>query len=166
MEYAEQIQNSEHINESYERNVLYSDNSTQLQDYFSQNTINIISKKVTELLAGVDHMNRKIVVPDKTIANILDSIYTNYRPPTGDIYGRYNVPSGSTTNNYITDMIDQTIQAIYADVKNNLEIEYNNSKLSVWNTVLGNFNSNQLRSHPVIKIREKRPQPMLFNMNY
>ena len=166
MEYGENLENFEHINESYQRYVGYSDNSDMLQRFFTQGTINMISAKVSQLLDGVDPQNRKIIVPDRTIANVMDSIYTNYRPRTSDIYGRYNVPSGDTCNDYITDMTDQVIEFIYSDVRNNLEMDQNNEKLSAWNTVLGDFNSNNLRSHPVIKIREKRPQPMLFNMNY
>ena len=63
-------------------------------------------------------------------------------------------------------MIDQTIEIIYSDVKNNLEIEENNKKLSVWTTVLGNFNDNGLRSHAPIKVLNKHPQYCAFFENY
>jgi len=42
----------------------------------------------------------------------------------------------------------------------------NNKKLSIWNSVYGEFNEKGLRAHPPIKIRKKRPQRMMFNMNY
>ena len=41
-----------------------------------------------------------------------------------------------------------------------------NHKLSVWNTIYGEFNEKGLRAHPPIKIRKKHPQYMAFNMNY
>jgi hypothetical protein len=41
-----------------------------------------------------------------------------------------------------------------------------NSKLSAWTTILGDFNEHGLRRHAPIKLREKRPMPMAFNMNY
>ena len=41
-----------------------------------------------------------------------------------------------------------------------------NKKLTIWNTVYGDFNKEGLRGHSQIKIREKHPQYMAFNMNY
>jgi hypothetical protein len=52
------------------------------------------------------------------------------------------------------------------DVKGNLGMDDNNSKLTIWTTVLGDFNEHGLQSHPKIKLREKRPAPLQFNMNY
>ena len=115
---------------------------------------------------GVHPENRPIIVPDSTIYNIMDSIYQGYRPPTGDIYGRYNIPSGTTTESYVQNMIDQVIEVIVSDVRNNYETIENNSKLSIWTTVLGEFNDNGLRSYPPIKTRLRRPAPLQFNMNY
>jgi hypothetical protein len=63
-------------------------------------------------------------------------------------------------------MINQTINLIVNDVKNNLETEENNKKLTIWTTVYGDFNEQGLRSHPPIKIRNKKPASMQFNMNY
>jgi hypothetical protein len=63
-------------------------------------------------------------------------------------------------------MNDQVINIITTDVKNNLEAEQCNSKLSIWTTVLGDFNEHGLRQHGPIKLKERRPTTMLFNMNY
>ena len=146
----------------------FNDFDVCLKQYFSQNTIDIISNKVTQLLMGVDPQNRPIIVPDKQIGFVMDSINRNFIPyNAGDIYTRYNIPSGSNVYSYVQNMIDQVIQVIYADVKNNLEIEQNNAKLSVWTTVLGEgMNQHQLRSFPPIKTLQKRPAPFQFNMNY
>jgi hypothetical protein len=145
----------------------FSDYNLCIKQYFSQDTINIISKKLTQLLQGVDPLNRPIIVTDRQIAYVMDSIYNSYRPPTSDIYGRYNVPSGTTTESYVQNMIDQVIEVIYSDVKNNLEVAENNSKLSVWTTVLGEgLNQHNLRSVPPIKTRVRRPNPLEFNMKY
>ena len=144
----------------------FNDFNLCLRQFFSQNTIDIISYKVTELLMGVDPQNRKIIVPNQTILNIMDSVYTNFRPQTGDIFTRFTMPTGFNSDDYINNMIDQTIEIIYSEVKNNLEIEENNKKLSVWTTVLGNFNDNGLRSFPPIKILNKHPAHMQINMNY
>lgn len=145
----------------------FSDYSPGIKDFFSQKTINIISKKVTELLMGVDPNNRPIIVPDDKIAYVMQSIYQNFTPSrAGDLYTRYTIPSGSNDLNYVSQLINQVIAVIYTDVKTNLEMEANNKKLTIWTTVLGDFNTEGLRSHPVIYTQKRRPDPMTFNMNY
>ena len=153
-------------NDSFIRHVGYEESNQCIKKYFSKDTVDIISHKITQLLQGVDPQNRPIIVPDKTIYQIMDSIYTSYRPPTGDIYGRYNVPSGTSSTSYVQNMIDQVIEIITSDVRNNLGMEECNSKLSIWTTVYGDFNKCGLKSHAPIKVRNKRPTPMQFNMNY
>jgi hypothetical protein len=144
----------------------YQEDNGCIKEYFSQRTVDIISHKVTELLMGVDPQNRPIIVPDETIGSVMSEIQFSYRPPTGDIWSRYNIPSDEPTN-LVQNMIDQCINLIVTDVRVNLETIENNSKLSIWTTVLGEgINDHGLRSHPQIKTREKRPQPFLFNMNY
>lgn len=137
-----------------------------LDQFFSKQTVDTISRKLTELLRGVDPRNRPIIIPDNTITNVMDSVYATYRPPTSDIYGRYNVPSGDTTVSYIADMIDQVIEIIYSDVKINIETAAQNEKLSMWTTILGDFNEAGLRSYAPIKTLIRRPNPMQFNMRY
>lgn len=151
---------------NFVQHVGYTESNACIRDYFSAKNINTISRIVTQLLQGVDPHNRPIIVPNRTICSVMSSIYQNFRPPTGDIYGRYNVPSGISAQSYVQSMIDQTIEIIVSDVRNNLETEENNSKLSIWTTVLGNFNENGLRSHPEIKTKKNRPAPFQFNMNY
>lgn len=136
-----------------------------LQQFYSQNTVNTISKKVTELLMGVDPDNRPIIVPDETIAHVMNQVQNTFRPETGDIYGRYNIPTQSIQD-YVQKMIDQTIEIITSDVRNNLGMQECNSKLSIWTTVYGDSNPHGLRQHAPIKILRKRPQTMAFFMNY
>ena len=169
MEYAEFIDiNPETlINDNYTRHSGYQDTSVLLQkNFYNVNTVNTISKKLTQLLQGVDPSNRRIIIPDKIITNVMDSVYNDFVPETGDIFTRYIIPSGLNSDDYITSLIDQTIQVIYSDVKNNIEMEQNNKKLSAWVQVLGDFNDNNLRSYPPIKVLNKHPAYGQFNMNY
>lgn len=161
MEYAQNICNDQ----NYIRYVGYSENTGPINDYFSHNTINTISKKVTQLTYGVIQ-NKPIIVPDHIIADVMNQIYISYRPMTGDIYSRYIVPSGQTTDDYITSMIDQTIEVIVSDIKNSIGIDQQNTKLSIWSSLYGEFNPEGLRQHAPIKIRHKKPTSMQFNMNY
>jgi len=172
MEYASDIC-GEICNDNFVKYVGYTDTQanenlsgpTYEQIMFSNENIDQMSRKITELLQGVDERNRKIVVPKKAICSVLSNINDNYRPETGCIYSRFTQPE-SGSGNTMQNMIDQAINVIVTDVKVNMEMEQANSKLSIWTTVLGNFNENNLRSHSKIKLREKRPQPMMFNMNY
>jgi len=162
MEFAENI-----CDFGYIKHVGYNEEKNScITKYFSEKTIRLISYKVTELLQGVDHKGRSIIIPDKTICSIMNDIYSSYRPPTGDIFSRYNIPSGRTSESYVQNMIDQVIEVITTDVRNNLEMEENNKKLSIWTTVFGDFNEAGLRQHGPIKIRNKRPSSKDFFMNY
>ena len=94
MEYAKSILNEEILvrDDSFNRFVGYKQ-GYDYHLYFDTKTVSIISKKITELLMGVDRYNRPIIVPDKTILNIMDSVKVYFRPQTGDIYSRYNKKS-------------------------------------------------------------------------
>ena len=163
MEYATNI--SDHIpNDNFVKHVGYSSNYCT-DKFFSKQNVDTISCKITELLQGVDPHNRPIIVPNKTIHNIMSSVYNNFKPEIGDMYSRFHIENPGVPN-YIQKMIDQTINIIVTDVRNNLEMEEYNKTLSIWTTVRGDFNKHGLRSHPKIKLRERRIQPMMFNMNY
>jgi hypothetical protein len=135
------------------------------QQFFSKSNIKKISRKITELLMGVLKNNRPIIVADNSICGVMSSVYDSFRPETGDIHTRYIVPKAREPS-YIQTMTDEVINIITTDVKNEMEMVEINSKLSVWTTVLGDFNEHGLRSHSKIKLRENRPMPMSFNMNY
>lgn len=142
------------------------DGDTKVQFLFSQKNIDYISSTITEALEGLDPENRSIIVPDNRICEVLNAIYRDgTRPNIGDIQTRYAIPSISTRND-IKEINNQTIAVIVSYIKNEIGMTENNKTLSIWNTVLGNFNKNGLRAHPPIKIRHRRTQPMMFNMNY
>ena len=163
MEYATEIC-GEICNDQFIKHVGNIDNIC-IKNLYSKENINKISCKITELLMGVNKDNRPIVVPDKTICSVMSAVYENFRPETGDIYTRYNIPKAREPD-FIQRMIDQVINIITTDVKVNLGMDECNRNLSIWTTVLGDFNLHNLRSHSKIKLRERRPQPMAFQMNY
>ena len=107
------------LDDNYIKYVGFSENNILYKQYFNKETVNKISKKVTELLMGVDPDNRPIIVPDKTIISVMNNIQESYVPPVGDIHSRYIVPSGINSDNYIENMINQTIEVITSDVRNN-----------------------------------------------
>ena len=107
MEYASKICNAPLCDLNFMRHVGWEESNDCIKKYFSKETVDIISKKVTELTLGVDPQNRPIVVPTATICGLMSEVYESFRPPTGDIYGRYNVPSGMGPQTYVQNMIDQ-----------------------------------------------------------
>lgn len=142
----------------------YVDTNVGISTLFSKDTVLFISRKVTELLSEF-YSGGNIIVPIDRIIDILNAIYEAYRPSTGDIYSRYNIPSNENYN-CIDEIINQTIQVIVTQVKDNLGMDQLNSKLTKWTTLLGDFNEKGLRSHPPIKINKRKPQSLLINMIY
>lgn len=133
---------------------------------FSEKNIRYLSQTITEALDGVDPEGRQIVIPDDKICNVLNSVFrSGTRPNIGDIHTRFIIPPVQTRND-IMDMNNQTIAIIVDYIKNEIEMTENNKKLTIWNTLYGDFNEAGLRAHPTIKIRKRHPQYMAFNMNY
>jgi len=151
------------MNTLYLAHVGYQNSNAAISAFFSDSTAKFIQAKVTELLRVFYPPG--IIVPCERIVEVMNDIYRAFRPSTGDPMTRYSIPSLENPN-YVDALINQVIQVITSDVKNNLLTEQRNSKLTVWSTLLGDFNEYGLRQHSPIKIREKRPTPMLFNMNY
>lgn len=152
---------------NYIRFAGWKEDNACIRKYFSLQTVRDISKKITELLYGVDRENRPIIVPDKTIVKVMNDIYSSYRPETKDIYGRYNIPTDGVES-YVANMIDQVIAVITSDVRANIGMQQCNEALSAWTTVLGDFNEHGLRQHSKIKVRERNTnhRGMVSFMNY
>lgn len=136
-----------------------------LEAVFTQENITFIQKKTRDLLRGVHPEGKEICVAEKVIIGALDTVVQNYSPSTGDIYGRYNVSSEPMIF-YVRDVIDQTINFIVSNIRNEYEVIKNNFDLTIWDSLKGDFNRKGLMPHDKIKIRLTRPDPMQFNMNY
>ena len=139
--------------------------NTFLAKLFSKQTVKIIQQKTSEYLLGVDEQGRKIVPSERIIESALLGVFNNYRPNTGDIYGKYTVNNDNSRDDY-TYIVDQVISLLVRNIRNDLEMQYNNNKLTVWTTLLGDFNEHGLRQHAPIKLRNKRPDNFLFHMRY
>lgn len=143
-----------------------SDNDMFLCALYSASNIDSLSKAITEALQGVHPENKRIIVPNDIIVQMLSNVYRNgTRPNIGDIHSRYIVPQNEPRCD-IRSINNQTINIIVRSIKDEFEVTENNKRLSVWSTLYGDFNKEGLRSHPPIKIRRRHPQYMAFNMNY
>ena len=148
-------------NHQYIAHPVYRNTSLNIQALFSNETLLVISSAVTNALR--DLYAPGIIVPLHIICNVLNALYEAYRPPSGDPITMYNVVSDENANS-VNALINQTVNVIVGQVRSQLIMEQNNSKLTKWSTVLGTHNEYGIRSHPVLKIRNKRPQPMMINM--
>ena len=135
-------------------------------DLFKQETVNFISQTVTNYLMPLK--GKPIVVPDVQIREMLTSVWnaesgTNY----ADIYTiqTFDLPWDKNDDS-LKRIVLMTIQSIINQIKNPIEVEQINNNLNIWNTLYGDFNEAGLRAHSKIKLREKHPQYMMFNMNY
>jgi len=137
-----------------------------LKYLYSNENLTHLQKIITKSLEGVHPEGKEIIVPLKEIASSLSNIYENAnRTQIGDIHSRYIVPQATPRNDCKT-INEQTIQAIVSLLRTQFQVEKNNKKLTVWNTLYGDFNKEGLRAYPPIKLRNKHPQYMAFNMNY
>ncbi len=145
------------------RNVGYTQ-PLAISNWFSDENVDSISKKITELTFGVIE-NRPIIVPKTNITTVMSEVYSNYKYPIGDMYSRYTIPS-DLPNSIFTDLTNQVIEIFVSNIRTQYGMEQANSELSIWTTVLGDFNQHNLRSHPPLKIRNKKVRSMFFFENY
>lgn len=151
------------MNEQYLKHVGYVDTNAAIAGYFSASTAQFIGAKVSELLSVT--FPQGVIVPQERIVDVMNDIYEAYRPATGDIFTRYIIPTDENPN-CVDEMINQVIQVVVTQVKDNLETDARNSQLTISSTLYGSFNEQGLRRHSHIKTRQRRPQPLLINMNY
>jgi hypothetical protein len=132
-------------------------------ELYNDNIICNIQQFLAEKLRPFEKQKRKVVIDKEIIISVMQNVISSRTPDVGDIYTHYTIPNYQDD---ISDIINRTIQILYSDLKNEMEMEQNNAKLSVWSTLYGDFNKQGLRAHAPIKIRKNKPQSMLFNMNY
>ena len=133
---------------------------------FEDCTIKTMSNKISQLLEGVDPQGRKIVYPNERIREVVSQVFNNSkRPDIGDIRSKDIIPEEQIRND-VRFIINQSIGIITKTIRTEIGMAENNKKLSIWNTVYGDFNEKGLRAHPPIKILKNTPQLMAFNMNY
>lgn len=133
--------------------------------YFPPHVVKYIQQQV--LQRSKCQIPQGVFVPERIIQDVLSQEYSNLRPPTGDIYSRYVLPTPDpSVNSSYWDLINRTINTVLQTSVDTLQLEKANLGYSVWDQVLGTFNRRGVNPHGVIKVREKRPATGLFNWNY
>ena len=161
------VNGSENIyDENYYRHVGW-EQYKGFNNIFSQKNIDYISHQITKKLKGYSIDGKDIVVSDRSISQVMSSVYQDRKPKFGDIYTVFQIPENEVISieDYI---ILRTIFIITNELMTEYEIVKQNQKLSIWNTVLGDFNENGLRSHDKIKIKHRdiNNRGKIMFMNY
>lgn len=157
-------QNTEVVDHNYFRFVGWKESNPCIQKYYCNETVYLIQRKIAELTRGIEK-NKIFLVPCERIREVMDAVFQNFRPNVGDIYSRYIIPNDEQEN-MVQSMIDQTIEAITDHIKNEYQMRKANEALNPWVQLYGDFNPHNLTQTPPIKVRDKRPSTMQFNMNY
>lgn len=140
--------------------------NSSFETLFSESNLASSQKRITELLQNVSPTGQPIIVPTDTISSVLYQCYLTNRPQVGDIYSRYIQSEYTTGRDDLSDITSRAINIIVSQIRNEYGMIECNKRLTVWNTILGDFNQAGLLSHSQIKLKKKRPETMQFNMNY
>ena len=133
------------------------DDKPNYTSMWTSERLGILQRKITQLLEGVSDDGRSIIVPINTIAHVISQVYESYTPQVGSIYSRYIQGEPESSRNDIRDIEDRSINIIVSQIRNEMIVAQNNKRLTIWNTLYGDFNKEGLRAHSNIKIRKRRP---------
>jgi hypothetical protein len=114
--------------------------------YYTTENIRYISNKVTELLRGVHPDKKNIIVSDKQILSVMQSIFEN-NPRVSNLV-----------------KLNMVIAYIANYIKNEYEVIEQNDDLNI--EVIKYTGEYGIRKVSSIKLNHKRPTPFIFNMNY
>ena len=128
-----------------ERSSIERDTRDVYYRFFGKNNVFFISKEITKKLNGLNKEGKNIIVSDRQILSVMDSIYKN-------------------TYRDVDKMTMMVVGYIVDYVRADLETEEKNKNLSIWTTNFGPETG--IRQFSKIKLREKGPNRFIFNMNY
>jgi hypothetical protein len=135
---------------------------------FNTTTFEYIKSELKKLLSNVT--TRPIIVADNVIQNVLENLFIHNTPQAiGDIYSKYHMVGKDLDckrANDVSKIVQETIEVIYNYIKNEYEMIDCNNNMTAWNALYGAQNPHGLLAHPPIKVLEKRPMPMQFEMRY
>ena len=130
---------------------------------FSRANILCIQDRVNKYLINV--IGKNIIVPEKQIAHLMSSLVKYNSPLIGDMYSMFIIPE-EVPRNDVRDLNEQAFNLIVAQITEEERILKYNQSLTIWTTVLGEFNDQGLRAHPIIKRKERDVPRCQFNMRY
>jgi len=172
------------LSEEFNTNIIISDSmikdvlSQNIKSYFQARTIyNASAAGALDKLVKRKNMefsikkNNRTLLPSATESYQYQMKGNSYILPeaTGAAATEisYDLQTDTDTNNYVYILMNRTADAIYNNYYISLKNELNNQTLNIWNTIRGDYNQHGIRSHPQIKLNNKKSNnTMIFNMRY
>lgn len=163
------IQNFTFVGDRYD-NQYYSyvgrDNSsigqTGYQYFFSIENMKYLSDTIHRKLLEAGH---NIVITDEVLGDVMSSINRDNTPKIGNIYTLFTIPSTNIRDD-VQNMNDRVVNTIVSNILDTEDAKKWNESLNIWDTVYGDFNRKGLRSHSIIRKKEKDIMKGQFNENY
>ena len=147
----------------WEQNVI---SQTVYQSLWSVENLETMQRVIMNLLDGVREDGRRILVPIKNIAGVLSTVYSADIPSVGSINSRYIQDEPENARDDRRRVIDKTIEIIVSQLKTEILMEQDNQKLTIFDSILGDFNQRGLRAHAPIKIKKRHPAYNQIAMRY
>ena len=175
-ELKQKVINTINFNTEYMTNI-----ETQLEFLFSESIINNIRNNINNDLdkqgvQGVNDIIKSDKLTDEHIKKILKNNIDNYSTKStvdntislmpeeiNNVY-YHSISKFNELNLFM--IINNTKERIKADIIIESNQINNNIKLDKWNTIYGDHNKLGLRRYSNIKLNERKPMGMMFNMNY
>jgi len=110
-----------------------------------------------------------ILVPESSIADIVDGVHVNYRPTNISPYTRYTQPPDEVQfDNAWQNILLQSAEIAASQAQADMGLRDNSAKLTRWSGTLYGEDVSKvgLRQFGPIKVRDKRPSAFQFHMRY
>lgn len=137
------------------RHVGYNASNEELQ-YFSSQNIKLITAEISSKFKGTN-----VVIIPEVVKGLLEKNYYDYKPPQTDIYGRYQIQP-FTEQDKFSRAREITVNMLISEIQSRL-IEYKTAALLDIDVIKY---TGELKQHPKIKVKERRPPSMQINLNY
>lgn len=136
---------TEALQDNYPKYSLYPYSNEDIRSIFlGKSNLRLISNEISDKLTGVKE-NKRIVVPDQEILKMMANVSLN--------------------NYYDIKLMNEMVVNIFVNkIRNEFEVTNQNNKLSIWTTQY--TSDTGMRRHSEIKLKNKHPTRMVFNMNY
>jgi hypothetical protein len=148
------------------RNIGYTEDYHLAKIIFSQQTFDQVKEHCIFHLRGVHPEGKKIIPSYNVINQALNIVYETYRPSVGDPSTGMFLINRDPSEYIVRDIILQACNLLIKQIKDEYDFQEIAKNYSIWNTNKGEFNPYGLMPTPEIKLNEKRPNELLFAIQY
>lgn len=130
--------------------------------YFSDDNIESLRYSIHAILKQQGY---NVIPSRKVVEDVMTTVLNYNTPVVGDMYTVFTIPD-NTPRDDVANMNQRVISIISSTIISEYDTVRNNQELSAWVNLKGASNKWGLRSHSIIRKREKDYTKGYFNMNY